>query len=95
MDCGAVVFLSRKDDCSIDQWEILPEEITCLEKIGHGQFGEVHIAKMRSRDSPRQRKVRSKGQRKEKLQGPKMTVAVKMLCGKLCGKSVHVPLATK
>ncbi|XP_078349463.1 uncharacterized protein LOC144634385 [Oculina patagonica] len=71
---------TRKDACLVDQWEILPEEITCLEKIGHGQFGEVHTAEMKSRDSPRERKVRSKSQGKEKLQRPKITVAVKLLC---------------
>ena len=54
----------------------------CIEKIGHGQFGEVHIAEMKSRDTPQKEKLLSKGQWKDKLQRPKITVAVKMLCGK-------------
>ncbi|XP_078349462.1 uncharacterized protein LOC144634384 [Oculina patagonica] len=80
LEFGVRVRQRRKDACLVDQWEILPDEITCLEKIGHGQFGEVHIAEMKSRDSPRETKVRSKSQGKEKLQRPKITVALKMLC---------------
>ena len=78
----ALVILFSKDASLIDQWEILPDEITCLEKIGHGQFGAVHIAEMKSRDSSHKGKLRSNGQGKDKLQMPKITVAVKMLCGK-------------
>ena len=74
--------LSRKDVCLVDHWEILPDEITCKEKIGHGQFGEVHIAEMKSRDTPQKGKLRSKGQWTDKLHRPKIIVAVKMLCGK-------------
>ena len=77
-----VVILYRKDDCLVDQWEILPDEITCLEKIGHDQFGEVHIAEMKSRDYPQKDEGRSKGHGKKILQRQKITVAVKMLCGK-------------
>lgn len=54
----------------------------CIEKIGHGQFGEVHIAEMKSRDTPQKGKLRSKEEGKDKHQGTKKTVAVKMLCGK-------------
>jgi len=71
---------TRKDACLVDHWEILPDEIICIEKIGHGQFGEVHKAEMKSRESPRKEKLRSKGQWKDKIQRPKITVAVKMLC---------------
>lgn len=75
-------FFSRKDACLVDHWEILPDEIICIEKIGHGQFGEVHKAEMKSRESPQKEKLRLKGQWKDKNQRPKITVAVKMLCGK-------------
>ncbi len=75
-------FFSRRDACLVDQWEILPDEITCLKKIGHGQFGEVHIAEMKLRDSSHKGKVCTKGHRKENLQRPNLTVAVKLLSGK-------------
>ena len=71
----------RKDACLVDHWEILPDEITCIEKIGHGQFGQVHIAEMKSRDATQKGKLRSKGQWKDKLHRPKIIVALKMLCG--------------
>ena len=82
MDSGSLIIISRKDAFLVDHWEILPDEIMCIEKIGHGQFGEVHIAEMKSRDTPQKEKLLSKGQWKDKLQRPKITVAVKMLCGK-------------
>ena len=37
---------------------------------------------MKSRDSPHKGEVHTKGQVKEKLQRPKVTVAVKMVCGR-------------
>ena len=80
--CNVFNILCRNDAQEVDQWEIFPNEITCLKKIGHGQFGEVHLAEIKSRDSPRKGKGRSKGQVKEKMQRPKITIAVKMLCGK-------------
>ena len=75
-------FFFRKDASLVDHWEILPDEITCIEKIGHGQFGQVHIAEMKSRDTTQKGKLRSKDQWKDKLHRPKIIVAVKTLCGK-------------
>lgn len=69
----------RKDACLVDQWEISPDEVTCLKKIGHGQFGEVHIAEMTSRDSSHKGKEHLRRQKKENQK--KMIVAVKLLGG--------------
>jgi len=79
---ASLIIFSRKDACLIDHWEILPDEIICIEKIGHGQFGEVHKAEMKSRESPQKEKLRFKGQWKDNIPRPEITVAVKMLCGK-------------
>lgn len=65
----------------VDQWEILPDEVTCLRKIGHGQFGEVHIAEMVPPDSTHKGKKRSRKRKKEKRH-QRITAAVKMLCGR-------------
>ena len=85
-NCGGfrllkIVFVFRKDASLVDQWEIRPEEITCLRKIGNGQFGEVHIAEMITRDSTRRKKDGLRKREGQKQQERKLTVAVKMLSG--------------
>lgn len=65
----------------LDQWEILPQEVTWLEMLGRGEFGEVHKAILKDIPEVFQHTVAARRRRRNLPTDGGRIVAVKTLSG--------------